>query len=150
MVSKKFFIQKKLNAAEQLLSIQNAKCNILDKKIEKTQLTCLIELQPTSYSRSYKIKLKYDINTSHRRKVKVWVVEPQLKYPKNLMDIHVWPKERDLCLFYKGEWTPMKKIGETIIPWTAKWLYFYEAWEVTGKWLGGGIHPTPRSTKKLN
>ena len=28
------------------------------------------------------------------------------------------------------------KIHETIIPWTAEWLVFYELWQLTGEWYG--------------
>lgn len=49
-----------------------------------------------------------------------------------------------LCLFdpYNGEWSPCDLLANTTVPWTARYLYFYEGWLVTGKWLGGGRHPT--------
>lgn len=49
-----------------------------------------------------------------------------------------------LCLFdpYRGEWSPEDLIAETTVPWAARYLYFYEGWLTTGKWLGGGRHPT--------
>jgi hypothetical protein len=31
-------------------------------------------------------------------------------------------------------------IALTIIPWLLEWLVYYEAWLVTGEWLGGGVH----------
>ena len=34
-----------------------------------------------------------------------------------------------------------KLIANTIIPWTVEWLYYYELWQATGEWLGGGEHP---------
>jgi hypothetical protein len=50
-----------------------------------------------------------------------------------------------LCLFdpYNGEWSPGDFLAETTVPWTARYLYFYEGWLLTGRWLGGGRHPTP-------
>ena len=141
----KFFRQKELNSSEQLESIKYAHCKILEYQFIRTELRCIIELQPVEYSRIYKLELKYDLNTYSPRKVKIWVIEPELKLPKNLANIHIWPASGDLCLFYGNEWTPCKAIGKTIIPWATKWLLFYEAWEVTGKWLGGGIHPSSKS-----
>ena len=49
-----------------------------------------------------------------------------------------------LCLFdpFNGEWTPSDLLAETTVPWAARYLYFYEGWLLTGKWSGGGRHPT--------
>ena len=33
-------------------------------------------------------------------------------------------------------------ISDTIIPWVADWLLYYELWLATGEWLGGG-HGSP-------
>ena len=29
-------------------------------------------------------------------------------------------------------------IADTIVHWAIEWLYYYENWAYTGKWLGGG------------
>jgi hypothetical protein len=62
---------------------------------------------------------------------------------------HVYHNRRDvalpfLCLFdpYSGEWSPDDLLADTTVHWAARYLYFYEGWLVTGKWLGGGRHPT--------
>lgn len=62
---------------------------------------------------------------------------------------HVYVNDNDpslpfLCLFdpYRGEWSLSDLIAETTIPWSARYLYFYEGWLVTRKWHGGGRHPT--------
>ena len=46
-----------------------------------------------------------------------------------------------ICLYYPKykEWTKDMYISDTIIPWAIEWLYYYEYWRLTGKWLGGGI-----------
>jgi hypothetical protein len=44
-----------------------------------------------------------------------------------------WPKKRD--------WVPQMKFADTLIPWTAEWLYYFEIWLKTGEWAGGGVHP---------
>lgn len=56
---------------------------------------------------------------------------------------HVYPGKR-LCLYLprSGEWTHEKYISETIVPWTSLWFYYYEVWDATGEWLGGGEHPS--------
>jgi hypothetical protein len=44
-----------------------------------------------------------------------------------------WPKNR--------EWSPQMKVVESLLPWTAEWLYYFELWLLTKTWEGGGEHP---------
>ena len=32
----------------------------------------------------------------------------------------------------------LNRIANTIVHWAIEWLYYYENWVYTGKWLGGG------------
>lgn len=43
---------------------------------------------------------------------------------------------RDLCLFYRGEWTPALSFAESIVPWCEEWLFYYERWLEVGRWDG--------------
>jgi hypothetical protein len=64
--------------------------------------------------------------------------EPELPIP------HVYDENSvarpPLCLFDPAEdgWLPSQAIAETTIPLAADWLRFYEAWQATGIWMGGG------------
>ena len=51
------------------------------------------------------------------------------------------PQRPHLCLFHppRREWHLGLAIAETIVPWAAEWLFFYEVWLATGEWTGGGI-----------
>lgn len=42
------------------------------------------------------------------------------------------------CLYKKVDysWSKRKLIASDIVPWLAGWIYFYEMWLRTGKWLG--------------
>jgi hypothetical protein len=64
----------------------------------------------------------------------VYVLEPKLEDGP-----HRYPGNR-LCLFDPAEpgrrWEADSKIGETIIPWTAAWLHYYELYLETGVWRG--------------
>ena len=53
-----------------------------------------------------------------------------------------------LCLYYfkDGSWNKQKRIAQTILPWTAEWLLFYEYWLATGEWLG---NEAPHTGKKV-
>lgn len=55
-----------------------------------------------------------------------------------------------LCLFSPSlrEWDINDLIANTTIHWAAQWLYFYEGWLVTKKWLGGGRHVTSQDEEK--
>jgi len=86
-------------------------------------------LQPSAESPKYVVRISYTVG-------EVPCVEV------------ISPKIRDaaphrfaggaLCLYFPDDcdWTSQKFIALTIIPWTASWLYFYEHWLKTGRWLG--------------
>ncbi|MCW1431349.1 hypothetical protein [Novosphingobium sp. JCM 18896] len=48
------------------------------------------------------------------------------------------PRGAELCLYYPdgAEWSEGMLLAETIVPWTAEWLFYYEMWQVTGTWGG--------------
>ena len=83
---------------------------------------------------------------------RVQVLTPKLEHHPEFEDgpvPHVYNNPKDvslpfLCLFdpYNGEWSLDDVLAETTIPWATRYLYFYEGWLATGKWLGGGRHPT--------
>lgn len=93
-------------------------------------------LQPTPLSPVYKIKIIEQRNSFP----KVFVLEPKLKNnPKHLYS------DGSLCLFYPKDfsWSKKSLIAETIVPWSALWLYFYELWLKTGFWFGDSVEHKP-------
>lgn len=108
------------------------------------------ELRPTDISQRYRIKIIHQLY----RKPEVHVLKPLLVTDERGMIPHVYPGRR-LCLFHpqKREWGQGMHVATTIVPWTALWLYYYEVWQATGDWLGGGEHPelrrSPRSPLQL-
>lgn len=78
----------------------------------------------------------------------VRVLRPALRERPDFQDgplPHVyWRNDRPfLCLFdpAQNEWTDGMAISDRMVGWISDWLYFYETWSMTGKWLGGGRHP---------
>lgn len=102
------------------------KCELRGK-----QLVCYGQIIPSEGCEAYKIKIEY----SEGGIPKVYVTEPHIE-PNS--KYHIFMRDGDLCLYDHREsaWTVQMFIHETIIPWTAEWLVFYELWKLTGKWLG--------------
>jgi hypothetical protein len=101
------------------------------------------EIQPTAMSAKYTVRICYKLSDQPR----VTVLNPRLRDRGDGQPVpHMYSGEA-LCLHHPlyGEWKPTLFIADTIIPWAALWLYYYEVWHVTGEWLGGGEHPAPRS-----
>lgn len=90
-------------------------------------------LQPQFTSPLYLVKVVYKLKDIPR----VWVVSPTL-HPKA---VHLYA-DKHLCLYWPKEWgwRSDQLIANTIIPWTGSWLFFYELWLDTGKWLGPSSH----------
>lgn len=98
-------------------------------------------LQPQQTSPTYQVEIEY----RHRKPPAVKVIWPSIVagaphlYPDGSLCLY-WPKER--------RWQSDQLLAETIIPWTALWLYYYELWLDTDKWLGPSSHdPFPEIDK---
>lgn len=86
----------------------------------------------------YQYEIKYPSND--RPFIKI--VEPILeKYERADKLPHVYSVD-DLCLYFPhyNEFTHRELITETVLPWIALWIYYYEQWTENGKWLGSGLH----------
>lgn len=105
------------------------------------------DLQPTPMSTEYTIRVEYILG----KHPKIYSCTP-LTIPSGKKLPHVYcQKEQRLCLYYPrgadASWNVSKSIALTIIPWTSEWLFYYELWLATDKWLGGGIHTS--GTEKI-
>ena len=87
------------------------------------------ELQPTELSPIYGVQIRY----AYPKSPSVWVLTPTLE-----SDAPHRYSDGSLCLYYPGDrsWTPGLPIAQTLVPWTALWLAFYEIWLRTGTWYG--------------
>lgn len=91
------------------------------------------ELQPRITSPVYSVEIRY----KYREFPKVRVVSPDLTdNPPHCYG------DGTLCLYWPKEWRwdPSHLIADTILPWAALWLFYYELWLDTGKWLGPSSH----------
>jgi hypothetical protein len=104
--------------------------NFLDIKTDNTGLTCFGSVNPSEYSISYTYKVRFSIG----KKPKVFAVSPKIEYQE---DIHMYPNDNSLCLYYPGDfsWTSSSHLYDTIIPWTHEWFLFYELYQIYGIWM---------------
>lgn len=107
----------------------NGKCFV-----SENSLTWIGELIPTPLSRTYEIKIEYEVF----KEPKVKILSLGLKIPNVKSEIHMY-EDGSLCLYYnkeRKEWRHCMSLATSIIPWICEWLYFYEIWLVTRKWCG--------------
>lgn len=102
-------------------------------KIANGTATFFGHLQPRFTSPQYMVKMEYKLKDIPR----VWVISPRL-HPDA---VHLYA-DKHLCLYWPREWswTSDQCIADTIIPWTGSWLFYYELWLDTGRWLGPSSH----------
>lgn len=109
-----------------------------DGKLRLTggMLTWTGEVTPTELSRTYLARIRYRFGAHP----KVTVVRPALLTRPGEGLPHVYTGDL-LCLHEDVDWAPTMSLADTIVPWTAEWLMYYEIWLATGKWEGGGQWP---------
>lgn len=110
--------------------------------IARNGIRWVFDVQPTPKSRIYTIRVSYQLN----QPPVIEIVKPTnlIREKEGTDFIHMFRDsnrgKQMLCLYTEGDWTSQKYIAETIVPWAAKWCYFYEVWLDTGEWHGGGYH----------
>lgn len=111
-----------------------------DLYLKRDYLRARGKISPTPRSRWYTYEVKY----KSQQNIRIFILDPLIKTELNGKKAEHLYKDGSLCLFFPKakEFDSKKLIVDYIIPWISLWLFFYEAWLVTGKWLGGGIHPT--------
>jgi hypothetical protein len=127
---------KKLTPMQQYLDFKQ---NLPDwyAQYQPNGFTAKAVIKPTPLSDCYTIRIKYIQNCPPV----ITVLNNQLKPREPNGKIKHTYGNGSLCLYYPKarEWTPQDFISETIVPWISVWLYYYEIWFATGRWLGGGI-----------
>ncbi|MEQ2005254.1 MAG: hypothetical protein ABMA26_00540 [Limisphaerales bacterium] len=112
----------------------------LHARIRGQELTCRGRIQPTEHSAPYRVEIKYQPWSSPE----IRVIEPALKFTSGA---HMYRNDT-LCLYDWREqpWQNKWHLHETVIPWVAEWLVFYELFLLTGKWLGPSANHTTEKT----
>ncbi|HUZ56291.1 MAG TPA: hypothetical protein VMU94_27675 [Streptosporangiaceae bacterium] len=99
------------------------------------------QLQPTDLSRVYTVRIDYKT----RRYPAVRVLAPELIPTAAGFLPHTYD-DGSLCLHDVRQWNGGMLIVDTIVPWAAEWLLYYEVWLATGEWFGDGDASTALPT----
>lgn len=134
-----------LTAAQQFINLRaNPVCRGTGT-LRAGRLVWRYDAQPTPLSRIYTLEVVYQ----QGERPDVFVVEPDLTDLSGGRKLpHVYQqKPTELCLYRprKREWSTSMRIDQTIVPWAALWLFYFEEWLISGNWKGGGEHPKERN-----
>lgn len=101
---------------------------------------------PHPLSSMYRIQVTYTVG----RRPRISVRSPRLELAEGKTRLpHVYlGGQMDICVHRPEEWTASNFIADTIMPWISQWLRFYEVWQQTGSWEGGGTHPEAESHRR--
>lgn len=105
------------------------------------QLSWNWQAAPSALGRNYNLRVEFKKGGIPN----VFVDQPDLVALANGRKLpHVYSESPTrLCLYLpsSGEWHGGLLIANTLVPWAALWLYFFEEWLVSNDWKGGGVHP---------
>jgi hypothetical protein len=134
---------KPLTIAQQYLNLQLNPICAGGGALRGNMLRWEFVIAPTPLSRHYSARIEYRQGTSPQ----TFIDEPDLTLLSEGERLpHVYAqKPTRLCLYLPGtyEWGPWMRLDQTIVPWTALWLFYFEEWLIDGTWTGGGKHPRP-------
>ena len=131
---------KQIREVERFFKLEN-------KSIKRGKVELILKIKPTELSVEYTIKI---VARTNYNKVGIFVISPKVERYENGKKVPHLYLDGSLCLYYPGyhEWKYTDSWAETLIPWSSLWLFYYEIWQETGEWLGGGIHGSKISSVK--
>jgi hypothetical protein len=109
--------------------------------VRKGELVWDFDVKPSPLSRTYQLQIRF----KRFGLPDVFVLSPNLNElagDRRLPHVYSANSVR-LCLHFPKyeEWTRVKSIANTIVPWAYLWLIYFEHWLATDEWQGGGKHP---------
>lgn len=130
-----------LNVAQQYLGLRSNPICAGAGQVHCGTLIWEYEVQPSLLSRTYTVRITYRVG----EKPQILVRNPNLRelaQPRRLP--HVYQQDPPLLCLYrpiKRDWTARMRLDQTVVPWTAVWLFYFEDWLASNEWKGGGEHP---------
>jgi len=133
--------RKPRTAAQQFFNLRgNAICRG-EGKLRAGRLTWRYSATPSAVGRNYDIRIEFKQDS----RPEIFVDDPDL-HPlaggRRLPHLYQQKPPR-LCLYLPRtyEWQPWMRLDQTVVPWTALWLFYFEEWLASDNWKGGGMHP---------
>jgi hypothetical protein len=133
-----------LTAAQQFINLRANPVSAGDGILHPGSFAWTYETTPSALSRSYRIRIEMD----HDLWPDVFVEDPDLGELAGGRSLpHIYPNPTRLCLYLPGttEWQPWMRLDQTVVPWTALWLFYFEDRLASDEWKGGGQHPPETS-----
>jgi hypothetical protein len=139
---------KPLTAAQQFLNLRTNPICAGEGTLHAGHLTWRYRVAPTPLSRDYGVRIDFRQGDTPD----VFVDDPDLTAlaeGRRLPHVYEQMPTR-LCLYLPRahEWRGFMRIDQTIVPWTALWLFYFEEWLTSNDWKGGGEHPIRRSARE--
>ncbi len=133
--------RKPLTAAQQFVNLRSNPICRGAGELHAGRLIWRYLATPFPLSRDYNIRLEFKQDVRPR----TFVDGPDLHALAGGRRIpHLYQQEPPrLCLYLPRtyEWQSWMRLDQTIVPWTALWLFFFEEWLASDDWKGGGMHP---------
>jgi hypothetical protein len=139
-----------LTAALQFANLRNNPICAGTGALRAGRLVWRYNASPTALSRAYQLRIDYRQDDVPQ----VFVEDPDLLSlagGRRLPHVYM-QKPTCLCLYTPSarEWSGWMRIDQTIVPWVALWLFYFEQWLDSDDWKGGGQHPrtAPRRQRR--
>lgn len=133
-----------LTTAQQFVNLRANPISVGGGRLHGNMLSWSFAATPTPISRCYRARIDY----RQDKLPQVYIDDPDLTVlaaGRRLPHVYDQSPTR-LCLFLPGtgEWGPWMRLDQTVVPWTALWLLYFEEWLFSEEWAGGGLHPVVR------
>ena len=152
MANRRYLKPQPITIANQMLRIQQLYNGIIEElTVVKSELRCVIRIQPSQHSDTYRIKITYKISEASPN---AWLLTPDMKTYEGKPPHHVYGMDEHghykLCVHYFKDknWNKQVFIAESFIPWICTWLNTYEYWLITGEWHYDEAFPRKNKRKK--
>lgn len=133
--------RRPLTAAQQYVNLRANPICRGDGEIHAARFEWHYIATPSALGRDYDIRLEFEQGGRPRTVVEA----PDLHALASGRRIPHLYRQRPprLCLYLPMtyEWQSWMRLDQTIVPWTALWLFYFEEWLESDDWKGGGVHP---------
>lgn len=133
--------RKPLTAAQQFINLGGNPISRGSGRLRAGRFAWRYTASPSPLSRDYAVRIDF----RQGGRPEIFVETPDLQALADGRRIpHLYQQAPPrLCLYLPGtrQWESWMRLDQTIVPWTAVWLFYFEEWLASDEWKGGGMHP---------